>query len=285
MLDLGTSFLASVARDPDALAIVDGDMRLTYRAMVRAHLRACRAASTELGLKPGDHLVTVLQNRWEAATMHWACQFAGIIITPLNWRVDRRRTRFLPRERRSQGAGLRGRLRRGGAGIARSAASCAADRRRAAAQRSDIASTLARRERSAAMPQPRAGADAWSVMLYTSGTTARPKGVPRRQRAERAAALAHVAQNLYAQRRAHARRHAALSHHGRALAAGDVADRRRLRLPAALRCGARAGADRSREDHQPLSGADALSRPRASPTLRRRPTSARCASSALPAPR
>jgi 2-furoate---CoA ligase len=44
---------------------------------------------------------------------------------------------------------------------------------------------------------PRVAADAWSVMLYTSGTTARPKGVPRRQRAERAAALAHVAQNMY----------------------------------------------------------------------------------------
>jgi 2-furoate---CoA ligase len=43
-----------------------------------------------------------------------------------------------------------------------------------------------------------AGADDWSVMLYTSGTTGRPKGVPRRHRAERAAALAHVAQNLYA---------------------------------------------------------------------------------------
>ena len=35
-------------------------------------------------------------------------------------------------------------------------------------------------------------------MLYTSGTTARPKGVPRRHRAERASAIAHVAQNLYA---------------------------------------------------------------------------------------
>ncbi len=34
-------------------------------------------------------------------------------------------------------------------------------------------------------------------MLYTSGTTARPKGVPRRHRAERAATLATVAQNLY----------------------------------------------------------------------------------------
>jgi 2-furoate---CoA ligase len=35
------------------------------------------------------------------------------------------------------------------------------------------------------------------VMLDTFGATARPKGVPRRQYAERAAALAHVAQNLY----------------------------------------------------------------------------------------
>jgi 2-furoate---CoA ligase len=34
-------------------------------------------------------------------------------------------------------------------------------------------------------------------MLYTSGTTSQPKGVPRRHRAERAAAVAHVAQNLY----------------------------------------------------------------------------------------
>jgi 2-furoate---CoA ligase len=45
---------------------------------------------------------------------------------------------------------------------------------------------------------PRANADAWSLMLYTSGTTSRPKGVPRRHRAERAAAIAHIAQNLYA---------------------------------------------------------------------------------------
>ncbi len=44
---------------------------------------------------------------------------------------------------------------------------------------------------------PRVDADAWSVMLYTSGTTAKPKGVPRRHRAERAAAVAHVAQNQY----------------------------------------------------------------------------------------
>ena len=49
----------------------------------------------------------------------------------------------------------------------------------------------------AAEATPRVDADAWSIMLYTSGTTSRPKGVPRRHRAERAAGIAHVAQNLY----------------------------------------------------------------------------------------
>jgi 2-furoate---CoA ligase len=32
VLDLGTSFLASIARDEEALAIVDGEVRLTYSA-------------------------------------------------------------------------------------------------------------------------------------------------------------------------------------------------------------------------------------------------------------
>src|SRR4029079_17558182 len=35
MLDLGTSFVASVARDPDALAIVDGEVRLSYAQWYR----------------------------------------------------------------------------------------------------------------------------------------------------------------------------------------------------------------------------------------------------------
>src|SRR6266581_1230099 len=85
MLDLGTSLLASVERDPDALAIVDGDARLSYRDWY-GRISALVGAFDELGLRPGDHLVTVLQNTWQAATIHWACQFAGIVITPLNWR-------------------------------------------------------------------------------------------------------------------------------------------------------------------------------------------------------
>lgn len=86
MLDLGSSFIASVARDPGAVAIVDGSLRLTYREWY-SRISALVMSFDRIGLKPGDHLVTVLQNRWEAATIHWACQLAGIVITPINWRA------------------------------------------------------------------------------------------------------------------------------------------------------------------------------------------------------
>ena len=60
MLDLGTSFLASVERDPRALAIADGELRLDYASWYR-RISAVAASLTELGLKPDDHLLTILQ--------------------------------------------------------------------------------------------------------------------------------------------------------------------------------------------------------------------------------
>src|ERR1700722_9153722 len=81
MLDLGTSFVASVARDPNAVAIVDGGIHLSY-AQWYARISSVVAAFDRIGLRAGDHLVTVLQNCEAAATLHWACQLAGIVITP-----------------------------------------------------------------------------------------------------------------------------------------------------------------------------------------------------------
>jgi 2-furoate---CoA ligase len=194
MLDLGTSFLASVARDPQVLAIVDGDTRLTYADWYR-QISALVEGFDELELEPGDHLVTVLQNRCEAATIHWACQFAGIIVTPVNWRATADDLDFLLAD-----ADAKAVVYESVSAEAVAASKEAHARPRIAvgiAATADIAfeSLIAAESE---LVTPRAGPDAWSVMLYTSGTTARPKGVPRRHRAERAAALAHVAQNLYA---------------------------------------------------------------------------------------
>jgi 2-furoate---CoA ligase len=195
MLDLGTSFLASVSRDPKAVAIVDGDVRLTYQDWY-AKISALVAAFDRLQLAPGDHLVTVLQNRWEAATLHWACQFAGVVITPINWR-----SKALEIDYAVEDCGAKAIVFEPVS--AENVAESAASRRLA---RISLGHKCAPAEASfaellgadAPAATARADADALSLMLYTSGTTARPKGVPRRHRAERAAAIAHVAQNLYA---------------------------------------------------------------------------------------
>jgi 2-furoate---CoA ligase len=193
MLDLGTSFLASVARDPRALAIVDGEVRLSYRDWYRK-ISALVSAFDALGLRAGDHLATVLTNRWEAATLHWAAQLAGIVITPLNWRCTADELDFCLRDAEAKAmayepiAAAAVRAAQASRGLARIAVGCEGG--------SDLAFE-ALLECQAPDAAARVGAEAWSVMLYTSGTTARPKGVPRRQCTERAAALAHVAQNLY----------------------------------------------------------------------------------------
>lgn len=196
MLDLGTSFVASVARDPTAVAIVDGDLRLTYSQWY-ARISSVVALFDELGLKPGDHIVTALQNRWEAATIHWACQFAGIVITPVNWRAKSEELDFCIENSESRAVIYEG-------VSAEAVASSKFGRRTLriavggiAAEEQGSVSFGEMLAKSVPEITPRVGPDAWSIMLYTSGTTSKPKGVPRRHRAERAASVAHVAQNLY----------------------------------------------------------------------------------------
>ena len=193
MLDLGLTFCAAVERDPHALALIDGDQRLTYAAWFR-RISALLAGFDELGLVQGDRLVSLLQNRWQAATLHWACQFAGIVITPINWRVKADELDYC-----LQDAAARALVYEGVAAdaVAHSTRAHALPRIALdAGEGGDVAfGELV--ERRAGDATPRGGPEHVSVMFYTSGTTGLPKGVPRRQRTERAAALAHVAQNLY----------------------------------------------------------------------------------------
>jgi 2-furoate---CoA ligase len=194
MLDLGTSFVASVARDPKALAVVDGDVRLTYEEWY-ARISAVVAGFDRMGLMAGDHLVTVLQNRWEAATLHWACQFTGIVITPINWRAKADEIDYPIENSQAKAIAYEG---VSAANVAESAAAQALPRIAVAQAAGSGEIDFAEMAADAPLAKPRANAEALSLMLYTSGTTAKPKGVPRRHRAERAAAVAHVAQNLYA---------------------------------------------------------------------------------------
>lgn len=193
MFDLGRSFLATVERRPQALAVSDGAFRRTYAAWLEDIQSVARGLGN-LGLDKGDRLLVVMQNRWQMATLHWACQFAGIVVTPINWRSSAQDVRYCLDN---------GDIRAVAYDASGSEAVEACPEARALPR---IVVDGARDDRvtpfEALLGAPgetilRASPEDVSIMLYTSGTSGKPKGVPRTHRAERAAALAHVAQNLY----------------------------------------------------------------------------------------
>ena len=193
MLDLGRTLLYVTEREPSAIAVIDGETTLTYGAWLDRTLRTV-AGLDALGLGRGDHLVTILQNRLEAATLHWACQIAGVAITPVNWRAKPEELDYVLDD-----AGARAVCFEPVSADAVANASHAREIPRIAVGGAgggrvgfdDLAGGAP------ADAAPRAGPGDVSVMLYTSGTTGRPKGVPRTHAVERASAVAHVAQNRY----------------------------------------------------------------------------------------
>ncbi len=193
MLDLGRTILAVTEREPHAPAVAEGSDVLSYGEWFERIDRLADGLGS-LGLRPGDRLVSVLQNSLAAATLHWACQLAGIVIVPLNWRMKPDEVDYCVRDSEAKvvvfepvsaeavlGAPACDGLARVAVGGAKGG--------------SETYEDLARDGVSG--NSPCVDGDAVSVMLYTSGTTGKPKGVPRRHAAERAAAVAHVAQNLY----------------------------------------------------------------------------------------
>ena len=182
MTDLGRVLIGAAERTPQALAVVDGEKRFDYAAWLDTVARVAGGLGG-LGLRPGDRLAVVMQNRWEMAALHWACQLAGVAAVPLNWRSTADELDYFLTDS--------------------GAAALAFDESAAAAV---AGSTLAAQLRcvrvgdgpegavafgdllaAPAEATPRAGEDDLSLMLYTSGTTGRGKGVPRTHRAERAA--------------------------------------------------------------------------------------------------
>jgi 2-furoate---CoA ligase len=193
MLDLGRTFLQSVERSPKALAIIDGDTRMNYREWY-ALIQRTTAGLQDLGIARGDRILVVLQNRFEMATLHWACQFLGVVLTPLNWRAKPDEVDYCASDAQVKAIVFES------VSAEAVAASPVAQSLPRIAVGDAPGGTMAYEQlqvRAPAAPILAAGSDDFSLMLYTSGTTGKPKGVPRRHRHERAAALAHVAQNLY----------------------------------------------------------------------------------------
>jgi 2-furoate---CoA ligase len=117
-----------------------------------------------LAVEPGERVALVLDNRLETALCYWAAQWAGAIAVPLSWRMSDDE-------------------------LAYCLSDCAATR------------TIRDGDPLPDGPEHPGALDRddreTSLMLYTSGTTGRPKGVPRSHAADRAGGMTQALQHGY----------------------------------------------------------------------------------------
>jgi 2-furoate---CoA ligase len=183
-------------RWPEAEAVVDGDRRLTYLELHdRAH--ALGAAFRSLGVSRGDRVLIALRNRLEHVLAYWALQTMGGVPTPVNFRLAAAEMRYV-----LQDSGARVALLEADTAPAVLAAAEGHDVRLVwvGAVESRPAPAMAFEDLHAAGQCPPPAERDLSLILYTSGTTGRPKGVPRSHRNHYAGAIAQALQCGYAWR-------------------------------------------------------------------------------------
>ncbi|MFQ5915217.1 MAG: class I adenylate-forming enzyme family protein [Nitrospinota bacterium] len=196
-MDLIQRLALSVLRYPDREFLVDGPLRLTFAEWDRAVNRAARAFR-ELGVGRQDHVVLALRNREELVTSWYGLMKLGAIATPINYRFSPGEIAYCVKDAEakvfvfedvSRESGMRavGDFPKGCRKIF-----CDADPPGGC----ETFSALVEGQTDAA-PGESISEDLVCLMLYTSGTTGRPKGVPRAHQAQDASALAQAIQCGY----------------------------------------------------------------------------------------
>ena len=190
-MNLGEVFYRQMLRERNVEAIVDGDTRRTY-AQWYEDICAVAGGLKHSGIKPGDHFVSILSNRFETATLYWACQMLGAIFTPFNWRANGEEVAYVLADADAVAVAFETRSKE----AVDMALSLMVDANIAAYNIDDDDFATLLEGHPVDCPSKISEAEI-SLMLYTSGTTGRPKGVPRSHRAERLAATHCFAQLCY----------------------------------------------------------------------------------------
>ncbi|MGH3168130.1 MAG: class I adenylate-forming enzyme family protein, partial [Trebonia sp.] len=183
-MDLGSALRRSAERFP-ARRAVGGPRPRTY-AEWDAHTDRLARGLAAAGVAPGQRVLFALGGGEPLASLHLAAQKLGAVSVPLSVRLSAAEAAYCLDDCEPAlivaDSATEGKL----AEALRTAKACPP-----VTDEAELAA-IGNHGDGNAIPPP--GDDAISVMLYTSGTTGRPKGVPRSHRAEYFAALAHLIQ-------------------------------------------------------------------------------------------
>jgi cyclohexanecarboxylate-CoA ligase len=174
-----TAFAATAALRPDATMLVDEDVRLSFAAL-RERGETLAAGLHGLGLRAGDVIAFQLPNWWEAVAVYLAAARLGAVANPVLPIARERELRFVLGRSGARALFVPGALRD------------TDHRALAAGLRPDLPAlehvVTVRAEAGPGMtawdtlptppaPAPATDPDAIALLMYTSGTTADPKGV------------------------------------------------------------------------------------------------------------
>src|SRR5271154_7603643 len=108
---LGDLLHRSAARYPDKLAVVAGDLRVSY-AEFDASVNRTAHALAERGLAKGDRLALVNHNCWQYVLLAFATARLGVVLVPVNFMLGAEEIAFILRHSKASGmvaeAGLAG---------------------------------------------------------------------------------------------------------------------------------------------------------------------------------
>jgi len=163
-VNLALSLLYAAERTPVAEALVGERERLTFAQLLERAARIAGGLAAK-GVRRGDRVACVLRNEAETVELYWGTQWLGACLVPLSPRASQADLDY-----------------------------CIADSgaRLVFTHPGEVRALVAAVEHPAAYEVDESEP---SIQLYTSGTTGRPKGVPRSHRAERAAGLSQVVQH------------------------------------------------------------------------------------------
>ncbi|MFT9671159.1 long-chain-fatty-acid--CoA ligase [Streptomyces rhizosphaericola] len=162
-LSVATILQESAARHPDRIAVVDGDVRVTYRDLWRDALRLAARLRAD-GVGTGDRVALLLPNSADFPRAYYAVLAAGATVVPVHGLLVAEEVAYVLRHSGCRTVLAAGEL----TAVAEAAAADTGVRVLAVDHGGRALDGLDG-------PEPR-DPDDTAVVLYTSGTTGRPKG-------------------------------------------------------------------------------------------------------------